>query len=153
MHFAAGLHGQAGLPSVSGLRTISCSAMRFLLPRCPCHTRQPWDFGRIYFFKSPGRGDRKRRKVMSISFTNSHQHIGLNRVGAYYKTVPEKGPTPPPNPLPQGEGEPKTEPWRRWTGIVGADARRLSWKQRKRGIRRLLKQIEIRIAAWRNLPN
>src|SRR5437870_2318111 len=78
---------------------------------------------------------------MPISFTNSHQHVGLNRVGTYYKTVPEKGPG-----TSAGLRAPPTnEPWRRWTGIVGADADRLTWKQRKRGIRRLLKQIQQRV--------
>src|SRR5437660_12354118 len=88
---------------------------------------------------------------MSSRFVNSHQHVGINRVGAYYKTVPEKGPVAPT--LLSGNGDrsvpatSRNEPWRRWTGIVGADAQRLSWKQRKRGIRRLLKQIQMRIAA------
>ena len=57
---------------------------------------------------------------MSSSFVNSHQRAGLNRVGVYYKTVPEKGPYPYPYPypLPQGEGENNgaarkpNEPWR-----------------------------------------
>ena len=85
---------------------------------------------------------------MSVSFEKSHQHVCLNRVGKYYKTVPEKGPenrrtgVPPVLPASGGTPEGRNEKWRRWTGIVGADAERLSWKQRKRGIRRLLKQIE-----------
>ena len=85
---------------------------------------------------------------MSSSFVNSHQHVGLNRVGKYYKTVPEKGPPNCRQDAGDTAGETpalRNEPWRRWTGIVGDDEHRLSWKQRKRGIRRLLKQIERRI--------
>src|SRR4051812_40449620 len=85
---------------------------------------------------------------MSSSFVNSHQHVGLNRIGVYFKPAREKGADPSPYPLPQGEGKRRPdEKWRRWTGIVGADVDRLSWKQRKRGIRRLLKKIEIKISA------
>src|SRR5438874_2532107 len=89
---------------------------------------------------------------MSSTFVNSHQHVRLNRVGVYYKPVPEKGPcsagVSPANDSERHAGETpalRNEKWRRWTGIVGADAERLNWKQRKRGIRRLLKQIEMRI--------
>ncbi len=92
--------------------------------------------------------------MSSVSFERSHQHVGLNRVGVYYKPVPEKGPggagvQPASHSGKQAGGTPAphNEPWRRWTGIVGGDANRLTWKQRKRGIRRLLKKIEIRIAA------
>src|SRR5205814_623821 len=40
----------------------------------------------------------------------------------------------------------RNEKWRRWTGIVGADAQRLTWKQRRRGVRRLIRQIERTVA-------
>ena len=90
---------------------------------------------------------------MSSRFVNSHQYVGLNRVGKYFKTVPEKGPERSAGVSPASRSEKHAgetpalpnEKWRRWTGMVGADADRLSWKERKRGIRRLLKRIEMKI--------
>src|SRR4051812_19940152 len=87
----------------------------------------------------------KEDTIMSRSFVNSHQHVGLNRVGKYWETVAEKGPHT--DEVLSGLRAPTTDqPWRRWRGMVGADENRLTWKQRKRGIRRLLKRIEMTIA-------
>ena len=88
---------------------------------------------------------------MSSNFVNSHQCVGLNRVGKYLQPARRlwgAGVPPAGQSLGQPAGgtpAPHNEPWRRWTGMVGADATRLSWKERKRGIRRLLKRIEMKI--------
>src|SRR5262245_51626460 len=98
----------------------------------------------------------ERRKNMSISFEHSHQRVGLNRVGLYMQPALDERPLNCRQDAGDTGGETpavRNEPWRRWTGMVGSDENRLTWKQRKRGIRRLLRQIERRVAAWRNLTN
>jgi len=85
----------------------------------------------------------------------SHQQVGLNRCGAYWRTCRTKGPESAPTGRRDsgasgasggGTAARQNEPWRRWTGMVGGDAERLTLKQRRRGVRRLIKQIERKMA-------
>ena len=63
---------------------------------------------------------------MSIGLNTSHQHVGHNRVGKYFKTVPEKGPE-----VSSGLRAPTTnEPWRRWNRFLTA-GRRVNLRSRR----------------------
>ena len=86
---------------------------------------------------------------MSNSFGTSHQYVGLNRVGKYMEPAREKGPggagVPPASHTGKhacGTPAPQNEKWRRITNIVGRNVETFTIKQRKRGIRALVKWME-----------
>ena len=83
-----------------------------------------------------------------MGFDISHQHVGLNRCGAFLQTTRTKGP--------EGKGESgrqkavkPNEPWRRISDLVGANAETRDPKIRRRCVRKLVAWIDRRVSEER----
>ena len=77
-----------------------------------------------------------------MAYLMAHQNVGINRCGKYWETCRTKGPE---NQKADGgtqKAETRNQKWRRWTGMVGADALTLSRARRRAGIRRFIGKIE-----------
>jgi len=99
---------------------------------------------------------------MSIGYGNSHQHVGLNRCGAYLETVPRSAGVSPASRSGKHAGETpalqrtpggRNEKWRRITNIVGRNTLTFTVQQRKKGIRRLVRWMEGKLNSKFQEPN